>query len=154
MNTIRKVIELLSKKYSRNIAVNQDGAKYTYLLDTNNGTLFSASYNSLFLFKDANNNFWSTVPRSFSHNKKKYHPKLGEEYVQKDGVRYSFTSKEAILAMANSYFGRFTNPYNGIKVADKGRFFSNNANQKSTKYDLILEKFKGQNKIYPQFSVN
>ncbi|SHM00722.1 hypothetical protein [Flavobacterium chilense] len=158
MHNIKKVIELLSKKYSYGISVlsNSSDGKYNSILDTQNGTLFSVSYNSLYVFKDSDNNFWSTIPKSFVYNDKKYYPKLGEEYTRKDGVKYSFTTKEEVLKMATSYFERFTNPYRGIKVASQGEFLSNNTNKSQVKYDLILEKFqsKVRNKIHTSFSFN
>lgn len=143
MQNIKKVIELLSKKNCPRISVfdNNGNGELDSILDTKNGTLFSVTRNSLYVFKDANNNFWSTVPKSFIYNNEKYHPKVGDQHIRKDGVKYSFTTKEVILEMAFLYFEKFSNPYQGVKVVFEKKFVHKH---KKIQCEIVLQKFQSQ----------
>lgn len=106
MQTTQKIIELLSKNYLPNITILGDFliSKYTSILDSNNGTIFIISDNTLFYFKDQDGNHWLTIITSFHLNGNEYKPKLGDLYIQNDGIKYSFTSREEVVAMAIAYF--------------------------------------------------
>ncbi|WP_289660948.1 hypothetical protein [Flavobacterium panacagri] len=145
MQTIQKVIELLSQKYKSRISIlnnNLDG-RFSSILDTKNGTMFSVSFDSLYVFKDSDNNFWSTTPRSFIYNDKKYYPKAGEEYTRKDGIKYIFTTREEVLEKAAAYFGKFIDSNYGIKIVNQKLFFYE-GRDKTEKIDLNHQKFKSK----------
>ncbi|AWK06599.1 hypothetical protein HYN56_21145 [Flavobacterium crocinum] len=143
METIQKVIELLSKKYKARISIlsnNLDG-RFNSMLDTKNGTMFSVSFDSLYVFKDSNNNFWSTTPRSFVYNDKKYYPKAGQEYTRHDGIKYTFTTREEVLEKAMAYFEKFIDPNYGIKIVNQKLFFYEGRDKTEV---LNLQKFKSR----------
>lgn len=110
MNTTNKINELLSKKYNSNISIlgTYPNSVYTSILDTDNGTIFIVSDFDLFSFKDQNRNHWLTIIESFNENEKQYHPKLGDLYTLCNGIKYIFTTKEVIVAMAMEYFDKHT----------------------------------------------
>ncbi|MFD2941849.1 hypothetical protein [Flavobacterium notoginsengisoli] len=145
MQTIQKVIELLSKKYKSRITIlnnNLDG-RFNSILDTKNGTMFSVSYNCVYIFKDLNDNLWTTTPKSFIYNDKKFYPRVGQEYTGKDGITYSFTTKEEVLEKAVTYFEKFIDPYYGIKIVNQKLLFYEDRD-KTTKFNLNLHKFKAR----------
>ncbi|NWL02951.1 hypothetical protein DM790_19185 [Flavobacterium collinsii] len=113
------------------------------MLDNKNGTMFSVSYDSLYIFKDSNDNLWSTTPKSFVYNEKKYYPRVGQEYTRKDGIKYTFTTKEHVLEKAVAYFEKFTDPNYGIKIVNQKLFFYE-GHDKTKKINLNLHKFKAR----------
>lgn len=106
MQTTQKINELLSQKYNSNITIlgKFQSCAYASILDINNGTIFIASNYHLFSFKDQDRNYWLTIIKSFNENGKEYHPKVGDLYTLSDGMKYNFTTKEIIVAMAVEYF--------------------------------------------------
>lgn len=110
MQTTQKIPELLSKKYNSNISImgTHQISIYTSILDTDNGTIFMVSNYDLFSFKDHNRNQWLTIISPFHESGKEYHPKLDDSYTLSNGVKYSFTTKEIIIAMALEYFEKHT----------------------------------------------
>lgn len=143
MQTIQKVIELLSKKYKSRITIlsnNLDG-RFKSILDTKNGTMFSVSYDSVYIFKDSNENLWTTTPKSFIYNDKKFYPRVGQEYTRKDGITYTFTTKEEVLEKAVVYFEKFIDSNYGIKIVNQKLLFYEDRDKK-TKINLNLHKFK------------
>lgn len=144
METLQKVIELLSKQYNSRISIlgNSLDGRFNSILDTKTGAMFSVSNEYFYVFKDSNDNFWSTTPKSFIYNEKKYYPKIGEEYTRKDGIKYSFTTKEAVLEKAVSYFEKFIDQHYGIKVVHRKLFFYEDVN--TNKFKLTLQQFKAK----------
>ncbi|MCR4031520.1 MULTISPECIES: hypothetical protein [Flavobacterium] len=145
METLQKVIELLSKQYSSRISIlgNSPDGRFNSILDTKTGAMFSVSNNYFYVFKDPHDNFWSTTPKSFIYNEQRYYPKVGEEYTRKDGIKYSFTTKEAVLEKAAAYFEKFMDQHYGIKVINEKLFFYEGANT-TDKFNLTLQQFKAR----------
>lgn len=110
MQTTQKINELLSKNYNSNITIlgTHQASIYTSILDTDNGTIFIASNYHLFSFKDQDRNYWLTVIKPFNENGKEYHPKLDDLYTSNNGIKYRFTTREIIVAMAIEYFEKHT----------------------------------------------
>lgn len=106
MQTTLKIIELLSKKYLSNISIlgTYQSSKYISIVDSNNGTMFIISDNHLFSFKDQHCNLWLTILKSFYLNENEHNMKPDKFYTKSSGIKYSFTSKEKIVAMAVKYF--------------------------------------------------
>lgn len=144
METAQKLIKLLSRKYKSRISVLTDNLnhKFSSVLDTKNGTMFSVSYNVLYVFKDSEDNLWSSTPTSFIHNDQKYHPKEGQEFTRKDGVKYIFTTKEEVLAKATTYFEKFIDINYGIKIVTKKILFY--YHNKTEKLNINHHKFKAR----------
>ncbi|WP_431242105.1 hypothetical protein ACQ9BO_19525 [Flavobacterium sp. P21] len=145
METAQNVIDLLSQKYKSRISVltNTLENKFCSILDTKNGTIFSVSCESLFVFKDSKNNFWSTTPKSFIYNNQKHYPTEGQEYTSKNGAKYTFTNKEAVLKRAVAYFEKFIDPCYGIKIANE-KFIIYESLDKTKFLALNLQKFKAR----------
>ncbi|HEY1195734.1 hypothetical protein [Flavobacterium sp.] len=103
-----KIVELMSKKYNTNITVmgNYESSNYTSILDNDNGTILVVSNSDQFSFKDQDRNLWLTVVESFHADGKQHFPKIGESYTVNNGVKYNFTTKEAIVDMAVKYFDK------------------------------------------------
>ena len=106
MPLTKKITDLLSKKYNSNISIlgNYTSSTYTSILDNDNGTIFIVSDSDLYSFKDQDRNLWVNVTDSFHSDGKEHHPEMGKSYNLDHGVQYSFTTKEAIVEMAASYF--------------------------------------------------
>jgi len=106
MPLTKKITELVSKKYNTNITIMGDyeGSNNTSILDDTNGTILVVSDRDQFYFKDQNRNLWLSVLDPFHIDGKQHHPELGDSYTLNHGVQYSFTTKEAIVDMASSYF--------------------------------------------------
>ncbi|KIA97309.1 hypothetical protein OA93_15400 [Flavobacterium sp. KMS] len=117
MQIEKKVTELLTQKYTSEIAVfasNRD-IRRKCILDTDNGTLFTVSDNAIYSYRDKDQNYWVTVPKSFIINQTVHYPVVGDEFTLKNGVKYYFTTKEAVIAIATTYFEKFTDNNYGIK---------------------------------------
>lgn len=106
MQTTQKINALLSKNYNSHISILGEylSSSYASILDTNNGTILIVSDFDLFSFKDQYRNHWLTIIEPFNENGKQYHPKLGDLYTLCNGIKYIFTTKEVIVAMAIEYF--------------------------------------------------
>ncbi len=145
METLQKVIELLSKNFNSRISIlsNSPDGKFNSILDTKNGIMFSVSYDCLYIFKDLNDNIWATTPKSFIYKDQTYHPKEGEAYTRKDGIKYIFTTKEAVLEKAAAYFEKFIDQNYGIKIVNEKLFFYE-GRDRTEKFDLKLHKFKAR----------
>lgn len=117
MLLLKKARELLTQKYFSPISVlgnHPDGTQHS-IFDTDNGTLFTVSTDSLYTFRDKDANVWSTIPEYFTFNKKRYYPTLGTQYILTDGLKYSFVSPEMVVSMAAAYFEKFADENYGIK---------------------------------------
>ncbi|MBF4516675.1 hypothetical protein IRZ71_09980 [Flavobacterium sp. ANB] len=110
MLTTQKINELLSKNYASNITIlgNYLSCKYTSILDNNNGTIFIASDNLLFCFKDQNENHWLTILKSFHLIENEHNLEFDHFYAPNDDIKYSLTTKEEVVAMAVDYFEQYT----------------------------------------------
>lgn len=106
MQTTQKITDLLSKNYNSNISILgvHQISIYTSILDTDNGTIFIVSNCDLFSFKDQDRNHWITIIKPFNENGKEYHPKLDDSYTLSNRIKYRFTTREIIVAMAIEYF--------------------------------------------------
>ncbi|WP_433810752.1 hypothetical protein [Flavobacterium johnsoniae] len=140
---------LLSQKYRKPIVTKGDykTRKSAALLDTDNGTFFNVSADFLFYFKDKNDNVWLTIPKELIINGKIYYPKPGDSFTNL-GTTHYFTTKEAVIEMAYSYFKQFENPHYGIERVTNGMYFFENSGGKTDKYFVVFQKFKSSN--HPQ----
>ncbi|MCP2025367.1 hypothetical protein L1276_000507 [Flavobacterium sp. HSC-32F16] len=146
MQTQELLQNLLTQKYIKSIVIegNYMTNKSAVLLDSQNGTVFSVSADFLFYFKDKSNNGWLTIPEELILNGKKYYPQLGDSITKNDGTTYYFTTKEAVIEMASSYFKKFIDPHYGIQTIVHGLSFFENIDDKSDIYWVIFQKFKSR----------
>lgn len=138
MQLEKKAIEFLSRKYFSPIVVlqdNEDPALHS-ILDTNNGTSFSIS-NSIFFFTDKHGAIWLPIPKRFIINHKRYYPALGDSYIC-DEIKYTFTTKEAVITMAINYFENFLNADYGLEKKESWMLFFFD----KERYDLPYNCFK------------
>jgi hypothetical protein len=117
MRPLKKVIELLTQRYHSSISVlcNNLNGKQNSIFDTTNGTLFTVTNNSVYIFRDKDANVWSTVPKCFTFNKKRYYPIVGTKYTRSDGLEHSFVTQEVVVSMAKEYFEKFVDENYGIE---------------------------------------
>jgi hypothetical protein len=154
MQQLEKVIELLTQKYNSSISVcgkNKDG-KQNSIINTENGTLFTVSNNSLYTFTDKDGNMWLTVPKSFIFNDQRYYPSIGNEYTRSDGLKYTFVNKEVVVSIARDYFEKFVDQNYGIKKKLSNMLFLYEGDQYVVDYNRFKSKI--HNKIDAYISNN
>lgn len=97
-------IQLINQKYRLPIIV-LNNTKTKSVLNTDDRSLFSIS-DSQYTFRDQDGNFWLTIPKKLIINKKKYYPLPGDNYTC-DGIKYSFRTQKAVIAIAATYLEKF-----------------------------------------------
>ncbi|MBS7230536.1 hypothetical protein KHA90_05830 [Flavobacterium psychroterrae] len=123
MQLEEKARELISKKYYSPVVVLNDNKNITLnsVLDTSNGTLFTIC-DSHYSFKDQEGNFWLTIPKKLIINDEQYYPVIGNRYIC-DGIKYSFRTKEVVIAMAIDYFKKHIRKDYTLKKKKKWHLF-------------------------------
>lgn len=123
MQLEKKAINLIFQKYRHSIIVSQNKKDSTFnsILDSNNGTLLNFS-TSQYTFKDKDGNFWLTIPKNLIINGEKYYPVVGDSYIC-DEIKYSFCTKEFVVAMAADYFEYFVDHNYAVKIKENYHVF-------------------------------
>jgi hypothetical protein len=145
MNTVEKIIKLISQKYYPFITVlgNYKKDRSATIHDKNNDTVFTVLENTMYSFKDQNKSYWLTIPENCVLNGQKIYPAVGD-VIRCEGIPYSFTTQEAVVEMAANYFEDFIDPHYGFNTVMRGMSFYEDEDDKRDKYFVVFQVFKSR----------
>ncbi|OXA94896.1 hypothetical protein [Flavobacterium hercynium] len=144
MPVSQKIEQLLSHKYRTNIVVttNDQNPKVVVITDVESGTMFWTIEASMYSFKDENDNVWVTPPHSVNVGDEKYQPKIGDHLKGPDGESCFFSSKEAVVDLAVSYFEKHIDITYGLQFKMSTCYFEDSEAGENFTYQLNYKKFK------------
>jgi hypothetical protein len=99
-------MDLFSKKFTKNITV-LDAINIKSITNINTGAFFSILDNECFVFRDEDNNFWTTVTKEYRVNEEVFYPYQGMVITFGDNTTHMFTTEEEITELAIAYFENF-----------------------------------------------